>query len=89
MGYILCVYKVYPEEPESIEQIKEFVKTNIKEPFKLNNIDEEPIAFGLVLLKIGIVFPDKIDGLMDQLEEFLKSAPGVKEIENELSTLIS
>ncbi len=87
----MSVYKIYPEDPEDIERIVESLKKEFPEPFKVqtNDIRIEPIAFGLSLIRVGVVFPDKIDGLLDKLEEILKEIPGVRELEVEVSTLIS
>ncbi len=91
MGYIMSIYKIYPEEPEDIDKIVEVLKAGFTEPFRVqtNDIRIEPIAFGLSLIRVGIVFPDKIDGLLDKLEELLKAIPGIRELEVEGSTLIS
>jgi len=91
MGYIMSIYKIYPEEPEDIDKIVEVLKAGFIEPFRVqtNDIRIEPIAFGLSLIRVGIVFPDKIDGLLDKLEELLKAIPGIRELEVEGSTLIS
>jgi len=91
MGYIMSIYKIYPEEPEDIDKIVEILKKGFVEPFKVqtNDIRIEPIAFGLKLIRVGIVFPDKIDGLLDKLEDLLKAIPGIRELEVEGSTLIS
>jgi translation elongation factor EF-1beta len=91
MGYIMSIYKIYPEDPEDIEKIVEVLKKGLPEPFRVQtgDIRVEPIAFGLSLIRIGVVFPDKIDGLLDKLEGLLKEIPGVRELETEGSTLIS
>jgi elongation factor 1-beta len=88
MGDILSVYKVYPEEIEDIDKIELSLKNGFKEPFKIVKIELEPIAFGLKVIKLGVVFPDKIDGLLDKLEDMIKAIPGVKDIEIEVSTLL-
>jgi translation elongation factor EF-1beta len=37
---------------------------------------------------VSFIFPDKIGGLLEKLEEYLKSIPGVNEIEPASTTLI-
>ena len=88
VGDILSVYKIYPEEIEDIDKIKAKLEEGLGEPFKIAEIKEEPIAFGLRLLRVAIIFPDKVDGLLDKVEELLKNIPGVNELEIEASTLI-
>ena len=88
MGDVLTVYKIYPEEIEDSERIVEALKANVPEEFKLNSVELEPVAFGLKIVKVSFIFPDKIGGLLEKLEEFLKSVPGVNEIEPSSTTLI-
>ncbi len=88
MGDILSVYKVYPEEIDDIDKIKSGLEKGFGEPFKVAKIEVEPIAFGLKVIKLGVIFPDKIDGLLDKLEDSIKAIDGVRDIEIEVSTLI-
>ncbi|MDD4049907.1 MAG: elongation factor 1-beta [Candidatus ainarchaeum sp.] len=88
MGDILSVYKVYPEEIEDIDKVKESLEKGFGDPFKVAKIEVEPIAFGLKVIKLGVVFPDKIDGLLDKLEDAIKAIEGVRDIEIEVSTLL-
>lgn len=88
MGDILSVYKVYPEEIEDIDKIKVSLEKGFGAPFKVAKIEIEPIAFGLKVIKLGVVFPDKIDGLLDKLEDAIKAIDGVRDIEIEVSTLL-
>ena len=87
MGYTLTVYKIYPDDPEKINEIQENINKQINDPYKINQITTEPIAFGLNLIKVAIIFPDK-EGLSDQLETKLKRIPNVSEIELEVCTLV-
>jgi len=88
MGNIYSIYKIYPEDAENIDFIESELKKGFGEPFEVREIKIEPIAFGLKLIKVAFVFPDKIDGLLDKLENSLKAISGVREIECEMSTLL-
>lgn len=89
MGDILTVYKLFPEEIEDTEKIQEFIKNNSPgEEFKLNTVELEPIGFGLSIVKVSYIFSDKIGGLLERLEAFLKGISGVNEIEVIATTLI-
>lgn len=89
MGDILTVYKLFPEEIEDTERIENYLKANSPgEEFKLNTITLEPIGFGLSVVMVSYIFSDKIDGLLDKMEGFLKAIPGVNEIEAISTTLI-
>ena len=89
MGDILTVYKLFPEEIEDTERIENYLKANYPgEEFTLNTITLEPIGFGLSVVMVSYIFSDKIDGLLDKMEGFLKAIPGVNEIEAISTTLI-
>jgi translation elongation factor EF-1beta len=89
VGDILTVYKLFPEEIEDTDRISEFIKNNSPgTEFRLNTVDLEPIGFGLSVVKVSYVFSDKVDGLLDKLENFLKGVSGVNEIEVITTTLI-
>ena len=89
MGHVLTVYKLFPEEVEDTEKIQEYLKNNSPgEEFRLNTIDLEPIGFGLSIVKVSYVFSDKVDGLLEKQENFLRTIPGVNEIEVISTTLV-
>lgn len=88
MGDILSVYKVYPEEIDDVENIQKEFEKGFGEPFKIAKNETEPIAFGLKVIRLGVIFPDKVDGLLDKLETKIKNTKGVRDIEIEVSTLI-
>ncbi len=89
MGHVLTVYKLFPEEVEDTEKIQEYLKNNSPgEEFRLNTIDLEPIGFGLSIVKVSYVFSDKVDGLLEKQENFLRAIPGVNEIEVISTTLV-
>lgn len=89
MGHVLTVYKLFPEEVEDTERIQEYLKNNSPgEEFRLNTIDLEPIGFGLSIVKVSYVFSDKVDGLLEKQENFLRAIPGVNEIEVISTTLV-
>lgn len=89
MGHVLTVYKLFPEELEDTEKIQNFLKNNSPgEEFRLNTLDLEPIGFGLSVVKASYVFSDKVDGLLEKLESFLKNVSGVNEIEVISTTLV-
>jgi translation elongation factor aEF-1 beta len=88
MGDILTVYKIFPEEIEDTDVIIAKIKEKLPEEYKLNTIELEPVAFGLKIVKASFIFPDKIGGLSDKLEDFLKSIEEVSEIEVFAQTLI-
>ena len=86
MGKTLAVIKIYPDDPETQELLKKELE-NIKTG-KLEDLKEEPLAFGLNVYRIAVSFPEKEAGLMDKLEEELKAMKGVSQIEIEAVTLV-
>ena len=86
MGNALVIMKIYPVELEDSVKIEELVKGITKGEVK--EVKREPIAFGLELVKIAIVIPDKEDDALPNLEEEIKAIPGVKNVEVEGLTLL-
>jgi translation elongation factor aEF-1 beta len=88
MGEVMLVYKIYPKEIEDVGKIQDKIKEGLPEDFKLNTLELEPVAFGLKVVKASFIFPDKVSGLSDKLENFLKNIEYVSEIEVTAQTLI-
>ena len=80
MGEVICVYKVMPDSPESLEPVKKAL-----EEMKPARLEEEPLAFGIVALKVTIIIPDG-SGVLDETEEKLSKIPNVSSVENILTT---
>ena len=83
---VMVVFKILPEEPESIDAIEKALH-NIKTG-KLEDLKKEPLAFGLSTIRAGITIQDKVDGLMEKLEQEIKNIAGVSQVEVEMVTLI-
>ncbi|MCL2460742.1 MAG: elongation factor 1-beta [Euryarchaeota archaeon] len=85
MGDVALIIRVMPESPDVD---RETIKTTIKEKIpSLQEIREEPIAFGLVALQIAVVVPDS-EGQTDAVEAALREIPGVERAEIVQSTLV-
>jgi elongation factor 1-beta len=87
MGTVLAVFKIMPDDMEHFDELKESVKKAIPEGAKLEEIKEEPIAFGLKALIVGVTMEDT-GGIVDKVEEALRSLPHVESVNLERSTLI-
>lgn len=82
MGNVAVSLKIMPESPDTdLEKIKEEISKKIE----VKDSKIEPLAFGLKVLKILIIVPDK--GL-ENIESEIKSINGVSEVEVESSTVI-
>lgn len=77
MGKVLVTSKLFPESPNvDLEKIKK----EVKEKINPEKIEEEPIAFGLVSLKIEKVIED--DGKsLEELEKKLRNIPNISQVE--------
>jgi len=87
MGTVLAVFKIMPEDMEHFEEIKERVKDSLPGEVSLQDIREEPIAFGLKAIIVGVTMEDK-EGIIDRVEEVLRSIPHVENVTVERTTLI-
>jgi elongation factor 1-beta len=75
MAEVLVTFKIMPEDADTnmdgiVKKIKEL------KDVRLNNIEREPIAFGLVALKPSFIAADA-EGVADKIEDALKKIEGV------------
>ena len=75
MGQVAVTIKVFPENPEKLEEVKEAVGKIVK----VAKTAEEPIGFGLVAAVITFVMEDA--GGMDELEDKIGNLPGVSQVQ--------
>ncbi len=87
MGTVLAVFKIMPEDMEYFEEIKEKVKEALPEGVELQEMKEEPIAFGLKAVIVAVTMEDT-GGLVDKAEEALRSIPHVENVTTEGVTLV-
>lgn len=83
MGLVAATFKIMPE---NMEIDMEKMKASIQAKVQAKQIKEIPIAFGLKLIEVLIVFDDK-EGI-GSVEEKLKSVPGVASVESGDVTLL-
>ena len=86
MGKMFVVYKIYLDDPEQMDSVCEALKKAKTAEFK--DLKREPVGFGIEVLKVGYLFPEKQDELVPRLEEEIKAIPGITEIETEIMTLV-
>jgi len=77
MGEVIVTFKVMPK---AIETNLDELENKIKEEVKPERMEREPIAFGLVALKVTKLVPEA-GGELEKLENKLKSIEGVGEVE--------
>ncbi|MEM3736982.1 MAG: elongation factor 1-beta [Candidatus Bathyarchaeia archaeon] len=82
MGLIVSSFKVFPSGPEiDLNLLREGIKRAMPEGVTVQRFGEEPIAFGLVALHVDIVMPEDSAGMMEKIEEILRSIDGVSQID--------
>jgi translation elongation factor EF-1beta len=84
MGKVMALYRIYPEENYDLDEI---VK-ELKKIERVRAIQKEPVAYGLVVLKVGVLYDDKTDK-PSEFETYMENIPGIKQIESIDVTLIS
>jgi elongation factor 1-beta len=78
MGSVALIIRVMPESPEvDLEKLKEEIRKRVK---GLNDMQEEPIGFGLKALKIAVVVNDT-GGESDAVEKEINEIEGVERAE--------
>jgi len=82
MGDVAVLFRVYAEAGREEE-----VKKAIKDTLKPKGIELEEVAFGIKVIKVLFIHPDK-EGSSDIYEDDLKKISGVNEIEVLEETLI-
>jgi elongation factor 1-beta len=86
MGDVLITVKVMPE---GVDTDLDALEGRIRDlGYRVNNVDREPIAFGLVALMCGFVAKDE-GGIADEITEAIKRLEGVGGAEVVEATLVS
>ncbi len=75
MGEVAVKIKVYPENPDKLEDVKK----EVGELVKVVKIEEEPIGFGLIAAVVTFVMED--GGGLDELEEKIAALPNVSQVQ--------
>lgn len=83
MGEVVATIKLMPESPDvDLEKIKEDIIKSIPEDAEFHKIEEDPIAFGLVALKLMVVVGDT-EGGTEKVEENLSKVENISSVEVE------
>jgi elongation factor 1-beta len=82
LAKVLARMKVFPSEiGVSLDKLKEDLRRGLPEGAEAVGFDEEPIAFGLVALIATVAIPEESSGLMEKVENAIKSMKEVGEVQ--------
>ncbi|MFB6081957.1 MAG: elongation factor 1-beta [Halanaeroarchaeum sp.] len=80
MGKVAAVIKVMPNSPElDLDDLREKLETSLPEGAKINKVDTEDVAFGLVALLPTVIVPDDAGGT-EAVEEAFSNVEGVESV---------
>lgn len=86
MGKIMVIFKVFAD-PKNLDSVEKSLREITQGEFK--DLKRDPIGFGIEVIRAGYLISDKEEGVMNKLEEAVKSVPLINEAEIEMTTIIS
>jgi elongation factor 1-beta len=89
LGKVAVAFKVMPsDENKDLTVIEKGLKADLSKNFALGNCTVEELAFGIKVLKLIVIMGDE-GGLVDSVEQRIRSFSDVGEVEIEEVSLIS
>ncbi|USZ72655.1 elongation factor 1-beta [Natronosalvus halobius] len=80
MGKVAAKIKVMPQSPEiDLDALQERLETALSEGAKINGVEREEVAFGLVALYPTVIVPDGSGGT-EGVEEAFSEVEGVESV---------
>ena len=81
MAKVLAQMKVFPSEVGiDLKKLQDQLRSGLPADATILKVQEEPVAFGLVVLIVTISMAEK-DGMIDEVEKALASTPNVGEVQ--------
>jgi elongation factor 1-beta len=82
LAKVMVSLKIFPSDiVADMSGLKQTITKSLEGKATIYKFDEEPVAFGLVALIVHILMPEEASGIMDEIEERLKSIDGISEVE--------
>jgi len=82
MGDVAIIYRVMPEDVDvDLYKVLDQIKEKLPEQAKFEGYQIQDIAFGLKALLMRIVVPDKVGGIIENIEKAVEEMEGVQSIE--------
>ncbi|MFC6835781.1 elongation factor 1-beta [Halomarina ordinaria] len=80
MGKVAARMKVMPQNPDiDLDDLQERLENALPEGAKINRVDRENVAFGLIALMPTVVVPDDAGGT-EAIEEAFSDVDGVESV---------
>ncbi len=84
----MVIFKVF-SDPENLDKVEKSLRELDLADTKFQDLKREPIGFGIEVIRVGYIVPDKTDGVMPRLEEAVSKIDGINQVELDGVTLIS
>ena len=79
MAKIVVSYKIFPSDVNvDFEKLKQTIEKSLPADVEVYGYGIEPIAFGLNALIAHLILPE---GILENLEEYLKNIPEISQIQ--------
>ena len=80
MGKVAAKIKVMPQDPDiDLDELQERLEDSLPEGAKINGIERDDVAFGLVALLPTVIVPDDTGGT-EAVEEGFTEVEGVESV---------
>jgi elongation factor 1-beta len=80
MGKVAAKIKVMPDDPDiDLDELQERLEDSLPEGAKINGIERDDVAFGLVALLPTVIVPDDAGGT-EAVEEGFSAVEGVESV---------
>jgi len=81
-GKVYLIIKVYPSEVGiDLKELLEDIKKVLPKGVNVIKSEEEPVAFGLKLLKVHLVMPEETEGGTAEIEKAISCLDKVSQVE--------
>ncbi len=80
MGKVAAVIKVMPQSPEvDLDALEDRLSQSLPEGGKINAVEREDVAFGLIALLTTVIVPDEAGGT-EAIEDAFEGVDGVESV---------
>ncbi len=81
MGKVAAAIKIMPQSPDvDLDELQDRLESSLPEGAKINGVERDDVAFGLVALIPTVIVPDDAGGT-EAVEESFGNVDGVESVE--------